>query len=345
VAKTTSIVDGIVFAINILIAFFLLITSVSSYLTFQVIPMFSVLSLFVPLLFALNLLFAGYWIYKRKKKFLLSLVTLIIGYFVFGSFYGMGNEAGEVASSDLRIMTYNVRGFDKYGWSKDPNTGDRIIEFIKNEDPDIICVQEHDSRRYKQLEQYPYGREIQYSTEGKSVQTILSKYPIVDHGSLDLPYTANNIVFADILYREDTIRVYNLHLQSFKIIPSKRTFADGAQSEKNYKRLVSTFNKQLEQAKIFDEHLKQSTHTNIVCGDFNNTQFSNVYKIVKGDLNDTFLEKGAGFGRTYDLWKIPLRIDYILTDPVFEVVSHVNFNEELSDHYPVMATLRFSPEQ
>jgi endonuclease/exonuclease/phosphatase family metal-dependent hydrolase len=345
VGKTASIVDGIIFAINILIAFFLFITCVSSYLTFQVIPMFSVLNLFVPLLFALNLLFAGYWIYKRKKKFLLSLVTLIIGYFVFGSFYGMGNEAGEAKPSDLKIMTYNVRGFDKYGWSKELNTGERIIEFIKKESPDIICIQEHDSRRYKQLNQYPYGREIRYSTAGKSVQTILSKYPIVGHGSLDLPNTANNIVYADMLYNGDTIRVYNIHLQSFRIIPSTRTFSDGKESEKNYRRLVSTFEKQLEQAKIFDAHLRQSTHTNIVCGDFNNTQFSNVYKIVKGNLNDTFLEKGTGFGRTYKLWKIPLRIDYILTDPAFEVVSHTNFDEKLSDHYPVMATLRLTSEQ
>ncbi len=343
-AKATSIVDALLFAINILIAFFLLITSVSSYLTFQIIPMFSVLSLVVPLLFALNLLFSGYWIYKRKRKFLLSLVTLIIGYVAFGSFYGMGNEAGQAESSDLRIMTYNVRGFDKYGWNKDPDTANRIIGFIKKEDPDIICIQEHSRIRHRQLKQYPYRSETPYVPD-RTIQAIFSKYPIVGNGSLDLPNTTNNVIYADILYGKDTIRIYNLHLESFKIIPSKRAFVDGAQSEKNYKRLVSTFNKQLEQAKIFDEHLKQSTHTNIVCGDFNNTQFSNVYKIVKGDLNDTFLEKGTGFGGTYDLWEIPLRIDYILTDPAFEIISHTNYDEKLSDHYPVLATLRLSPEQ
>ncbi|MBO0322118.1 endonuclease/exonuclease/phosphatase family protein [Muricauda sp. CAU 1633] len=308
--------------------------------------MFSVLSLFVPLLFALNLLFAGYWIYKRKKKFLLSLITLMIGYVVFGSFYGMGNEAGKAESSDLKIMTYNVRGFNKNEWSKDSTIGNRIIRFIKDRDPDILCIQEHDSRsmRYKQLNQYPYGREIRYSPAGKSAQTILSKYEIVGHGSLDLPDTANNIVYADILYGKDTVRIYNLHLQSFKIIPSAETFSEG-QSEKNYRRLVSTFDKQLEQAKIFDAHRKQSPYATILCGDFNNTQFSNVYKIVKGNLTDTFLEKGEGFGRTYNLWKIPLRIDYILTEPNYQVISHTNFNEKLSDHYPVMATLRIASLQ
>ncbi len=341
--KTTSIVDGIIFTINILIAFFLLITSLSSYLTFQMIPVLSVLSLFVPLLFALNLLFAGYWIYKRKKKFLLSLVTLIVGYFAFGSFYGMGNEAGETEPSDLKIMTYNVLGFNKYGWNKDPNTGDRIVGFIKKADPDIICIQEHNRIRHRQLRQYPYRSETPY-VSSRTIQAIFSKYPIVGNGSLDLPDTTNNIIYADILYGKDTIRIYNLHLESFKIIPSKRAFADGEQSEKNYKRLIRTFNKQLEQAKIFEAHLAKSPYTNIICGDFNNTQFSNVYKIVKGELNDTFLEKGMGYGRTYKLWKIPLRIDYILTDPIFEVVSHTNYDEKLSDHYPVMATLRMASE-
>jgi len=345
VRKPTSIVDVTIFAINILVAFFLLIVSLSSYFTIQVISFLSVLSLFVPLLFALNLLFLVYWVIKKKRKFLWSLLALFIGYVVFGPFYGIGNESGETKPSDLRIMTYNARGFDKYGWSKDPNTGDRIIGFIKKESPDIICIQEHDSRRYKQLNQYAYGRDIRYSTAGRSVQTILSKYPIVSHGSLDLPDTANNIVYADILYQEDTIRVYNVHLQSFRIIPSARTFSDGEESEKNYRRLISTFDKQLEQAKMLDSHFEKSPYTNIVCGDFNNTQFSNVYKIVKGDLNDTFLEKGVGFGRTYNLWKIPLRIDYILTDSAFEIISHTNFNEKLSDHYPVMATLRISSEQ
>lgn len=342
--KRTSIIDRVVFAINIVIAFLLLMSCLSSYLTFQIVPMFSVLSLVVPLLFGLNLLFMVYWIFKRKRKLLLSLITAIIGYFVFGSFYSIGNSVEEIESSDLKVMTYNVWGFNKNEWIKEANIGDRIIEFVKEADPDVICIQEHSRIRYRQLKQYPYRSETPYSTP-RTVQAIFSKYPIVSNGSLDLPGTANNIIYADIVHQEDTIRFYNLHLQSFRIVPSTKTFSDGEESERNYKRLVSTFKKQLEQAKIFEDHIKSSPYSNVVCGDFNNTQFSNVYRIVKGELNDTFLEKGSGFGRTYDLWEIPLRIDYILTDPDFKIVSHKNFNEKLSDHYPVMATIRLSSEE
>ena len=137
----------------------------------------------------------------------------------------------------------------------------------------------------------------------------------------------------------DTIRVYNIHLQSFSIVPSQSTFSE-EETEKNYKRLVTTFDKQLDQAKIFDNHTKSCPYPYIVCGDLNNTQFSNVYKRLRGDLQDTFFEQGSGFGKTYSLFGLPLRIDYVMPDSSFEVIEHKNYKVKLSDHFPVKATLR-----
>ncbi|THV60344.1 endonuclease [Flagellimonas alvinocaridis] len=342
--KAASLIEKVAFAINILVAFFLLITCLSSYLNFQIIPIFSALSLFVPFLFILNFLFMIYWVFKRKRKLFLSLLALVIGYLGFGPFYKMGDETKKAQSNDLTIMSYNVWGFNKNEWIKEPNIGNKIISFIKKEDPDIVCIQEHSRIRYKQLSQYPYRSETPQLSP-RTIQAIFSKYPIIGNGSLELPNTVNNIIYADILLGKDTVRVYNLHLQSFSIVPKAETLSNGEESEKNYKRLVSTFAKQLEQAKFFAEHIEKSPYTNIVCGDFNNTQFSNVYKIVKGDMQDTFLEKGDGFGRTYNLLGFPLRIDYIFAEPKVEIVSHKNFDEKLSDHYPVMATLRLKSHQ
>lgn len=227
---------------------------------------------------------------------------------------------------------------------KELGVGDSIIGLVKKQDPDVFCIQEHSRIRHRQLKHYPYRSETPYSN-GRATQAIFSKYPIVGEGSLDLPDTQNNIIYADVLFQEDTIRIYNLHLQSFKIIPSAENFSDGERSERTYRRLVDTFSKQMEQAEIFRRHFNESPYKNIVCGDFNNTQFSNVYKIVKGDLQDSFLEQGTGIGRTYEFLELPLRIDYILADPDFKVLSHKNFDERLSDHYPVMATLRLNSHQ
>jgi len=345
VKKSTSIWNRVVYAVNVLIAFLLVITGIISFLPFPFVSSFSVLSLFVPFLFAFNLLFLLFWLLKLNRRLLLSSLAIIVSYVMFGPFYGFdGADEVEGKASDLKVMSYNTWGFNKNGWIKKPGIGDSIVEFITMQNPDIICIQEHSRIRYKQLKKYTYRSETPYS-EPRTIQAIFSKYPIVNNGSLDLPGTINNIIYADIVFHKDTIRVYNLHLQSFNIVPSADNFSDGEKSERTYKRLVHTFSKQVEQAEIFRNHFKNSPYTNIICGDFNNTQFSNVYKIVNEGLQDTFLEKGKGFGRTYDLWKIPLRIDYILADPEFEVLSHQNFDVRLSDHYPIMATLRLKSHQ
>ena len=344
--KTTSVWDRVVFVINLLVAVLLITAGIISLLPFQFVSSLAVLSIFVPFFFAINILFLIYWVLKFKRQFILSLLAIFIGYLIFGSFYGIGGNdfTNRTESPSLSIMTYNAWKFNENEWIRKPAIGDSIIKFIIDEYPDILCVQEHARTRHRQLKQYPYRSETPYVTK-RTIQAIFSKFPIINSGSLDLPDTMNNIIYADITRENDTVRVYNIHLQSFRIVPSKDDFADGEKSEKIYRRMVNTFSKQLEQAEIFRDHLETSPYKNIVCGDFNNTQFSNVYKIVKGDFQDTFLEEGTGFGRTYKLWKFPLRIDYILADPDFEVLSHQNFDIRLSDHYPVMARLRLKSHE
>jgi endonuclease/exonuclease/phosphatase family metal-dependent hydrolase len=234
-------------------------------------------------------------------------------------------------------MTFNTRDFNFRGGSKSDSTRTEIINFIQDQDPDIVCFQESDRIGMRRLREYPFFYITPYASH-KSTQAIFSKYPIVSSGSLQFPDTANNALFADIKYKGDTIRVYNLHLQSFQIIPSRvKTIrrATGA-----YKKMIKTFQLQEQQVQLFDNHRKESPYRTIVCADFNNTPFSNVYRIAKGEMKDTFDEKGSGFGKTFDLKIVPFRIDFILTDKTMEVITHQNFDLRLSDHYPVKASIR-----
>ncbi|MGB5480889.1 MAG: endonuclease/exonuclease/phosphatase family protein, partial [Eudoraea sp.] len=177
----------------------------------------------------------------------------------------------------------------------------------------------------------PYG-------SNKSVQAIFSKYPIVAEGSLEFPETLNNAIYADIKYKGESIRVYNVHLQSFNVIPSR--VKSVRRVVRAYGKMRKTFVKQEEQVQIFDKHRKESPFRTIVCADFNNTPFSNVYRIAKGEMQDTFDEKGTGFGKTFDLKVVPFRIDLILADKSMKVMTHQNFELRLSDHYPVMTSIR-----
>lgn len=341
--KNLSFFDKIFHIINLVVAVLLLVSYVGPYVSAKTLPFLSPINLTVPILVFVNILFFVYWILRRKKQLFVSLAILVLGYFVMQPFYKFNSSKELVDKEDLSIMSFNVRGFNKYDWFDDPNIGNEIIEFIENEAPDVVCFQEHSRIWYKQLSMYPYKSETPYST-GQTVQSIFSKYPIINKGSLDFPNTLNNCIYADILYKKDTVRIYNIHLQSLRVIPTVEAVTTES-SDRLYKRLTKSFTKQQEQAQIFLNHVKEENlYKKIVCGDFNNNQYSNVYHSIKGDMIDTFFEKGHGFGKTYDLMGYPLRIDFILVDNDFEVKTHENYDVKLSDHYPVMSSMHLKAQ-
>ena len=83
--------------------------------------------------------------------------------------------------------------------------------------------------------------------------------------------------------------------------------------------------------------IAKSPHPVLICGDFNDLPGSYTYTQFRGDLKDAFVEKGWGFGRTYNLISPTLRIDYIFYDPaVLRIKSYSSPRTELSDHNPVI---------
>lgn len=327
--------------LNVLFAASLVLACFVPYISLETVPFVAFLSLGIPILVLGNLLFVLFWGFRGKKQLFLSLIALIIGYVSLSSFFMFRfSSAANNKEADLKVMTYNVRGFNKYAWSKDATLGDQIIDFIKEENPDVLCLQEFSRIRYKQLKQYTYSFVSPNSTVQKSIQAIYSKYPIVNKGVLDFPNSVNNAIFVDIVKNSDTLRVYNLHIESLKVTPDPEVLAQEA-SSKLYKRLSTSFTKQQQQAYVVAAHKKTTKNKILITGDFNSTQYANVYRTIRGDMQDTFQEKGSGYGRTYNFKYYPVRIDFILVDKSFEVVSHQNYNAKLSDHFPVMTSIKF----
>lgn len=343
--KQLSLVKKIIFLLNIVAAFLLLISFMGSYVSVKSFPFFSLLNLAIPLLVVVNVIFVLYWIFTLKKQILLSLVVLVLGYFVMDGFYKHNQNSDKFNEESISILSFNTRYFNYNKDVGETNIDSLIVDLVKNENPDIVCFQEfHYSKiRSNDFQQYPY-KYVDFvfgKSRSKAIQAIYSKYPLVAKGSLDFPKSANNGIYADILYKKDTIRVYNLHLQSFSVIPSVNAVLNEPK-DRLYKRMSKSFAKQEEQVNLFLEHSKTVSYKKIVCGDFNNNQYSKVYRTIKGSMVDTFEEKGNGFGRTLDFMGYPLRIDFILADSKFEVLEHKNYNEKLSDHYPVMARLKLT---
>jgi endonuclease/exonuclease/phosphatase family metal-dependent hydrolase len=347
--KKLSFVDKIIFFLNGVFALLLLLALLVPFIPTNWVPSLSVISLVAQFLVVLNLVFVVYWSLRKKRHFLLSGVLLVLWYVVLGSFYRFSGKEEKTNDDDsFTIMSFNARSFNELKQLDVENIDSLIYDFVTEKNPDIVCFQEtyYVMKRNNALSQYKYKYVdfIYGKHNGKVIQSVYSKFPIIKIDSLSFPKSFNNAIYSDILIGMDTVRVYNVHLQSFRIVPGLNTIKN-EESSRLFSKSRSVMLKQYEQANLIRKSMAQTSHKKIVVGDFNNTQYSNIYHIIKGDMNDTYMEKGSGFGRTYDLLGFPLRIDYIFADSDFEVVAHKNFNEKLSDHYPIMATLRLSSKQ
>lgn len=338
--KELHFIDKIIFVFNTILAAVLLMSFILPFLPPKTFSQLSVLSLGVPFLIMLNVLFFLYWLLKVKKQLVVSLVVLTIGYVFYGSMYKFSSseDSSSNAGDAFKVMNFNVRLFNLFNWIKEKDVDLKIVDFIKSEAPDILCMQDYHPNSKIDLSFFKY-KYIKLS--GKTIkngQVILSNYPIINSGSLEFPNTANNAIFADVVKGSDTIRIYNIHLQSLKIDTDVEKLKNESPSQL-FKLVGSTFKKQQFQSEMFLLHKRQCKYKMIVCGDFNNTAYSYVYRTIKGNLIDTFKESGNGFGRTYHFEFFPVRIDFIFADEAFVINKFKTFDDHLSDHYPIMTTL------
>ena len=336
--KKISLLGRIVFFLNSVFAALLVLSYILPYAVPKSFPILSVLSLLVPVFIVINFCFVIFWILNVRKHFLLSLFVLILGYSHVTSLYKFSGNTTKPTENAISVMSYNVRLFNIYDWIKDDHVDKKIIDLIHSESPDIIALQEFHRSQESAFNFYPYQYVALKGKSKKTGQAIFSKFPIIHKGSLEFPNTPNNAIYIDILKNKDTIRVYNLHLQSLRINPQTEEFSQ-KNSERLLKRMANTFKMQQSQAELFELNRKNCKYKKIILGDFNNTQFSNVYKKIKGTMKDAFVEAGSGFGKTLDFSYFPMRIDFILADESFTVNTFKTFSEHYSDHFAIKSVI------
>jgi vancomycin resistance protein VanJ len=337
-----SVMNKFIFFLNIIAALLLLFSCLVPHISLYSISFLFVFSLAVPYLVVVNIMFLMYWLLKLRTQFWLSFAVLLLGYFSLGTFFIFFEPTPAPAEESVSVLTFNTQSFRGNSRENNPQLSDSIVKFIKEENADIVCFQEFDYSKIRSndFKQYPF-KYVNFKfgvNSGKVIQAIYSKFQIINKGSLDFPKSGNNALFADVIIQTDTIRVYNLHLQSLRVRPGS---IRSEESQKLLERLGNSFVKQQEQAEIVLEHGNTTTYKKIICGDFNNSQYSSVYYDIKGDMKDTFMEMGSGYGRTYNFKFLPLRIDFILVDEQMEVLAHKNYDVKMSDHFPVMASIKF----
>jgi len=312
------------------------------------IPFIAIFSLFIPVLMVINVLFVIFWMFKLNIRFMLSLVILAIGINNVDNFFRWPNSV-TVGSSDLKVMTFNVRMFDVYDWIKEPGTTQSIYNLVKSESPDVVAFQEYHPMKDFDIGEYDY-KYIHYPKNQVDFwgQAIFSKYPIIDKGEVDIMSNANSVIYVDLDVNGTYVRVYSVHLETLKLkkkdldlektISSKNT---GEKLKSLASRIDRGFGRHGTQADMIRKHVDQSPYPVIVMGDFNSSAFSYEYNQIKGNLVDAFEKGGEGFGRTFDFPYFPLRIDFIMGDPNFRLVNFKTLNDvKLSDHFPVTASYK-----
>jgi endonuclease/exonuclease/phosphatase family metal-dependent hydrolase len=328
--KHLNLFNKIIFLLNLFAVILLLLSYTIPFLPPSKFAVLSVLSLGVPLLLLLNALFVIYWTISLKSQLFLSLLVLILGISHIKSSFNF-NTNYSLNKRSIEIMSYNVHLLNLYDWIKIDSVPIKISNFVKEKSPDILCFQEFQASIAPKFN-YPY----RYGsiTGNKSELVIFSKFKFLNTGTIEFANSSNRAIFTDLIIKSDTVRVYNIHLQSTGINTDMSNL-DSNKSEALIRQLKKSFTAQEQQAKLIISHINKSPFKYIISGDFNNTSYSYIYRLLKSNLVDSFEEAGSGFGSTFSFKYYPLRIDFILLNSNFQVNYHKNYKLEYSDHYPI----------
>jgi endonuclease/exonuclease/phosphatase family metal-dependent hydrolase len=359
-----NITKKILFQLNILAAIGIILAYASNYITPAVIWPIAFFGLAYPYLLIVNLFFLLFWIWRRKKYAFLSLLVILIGFGHIGRYVQIQMPKDIISndSTQIKIFTYNVQIFNNYKLSGEKIGRDSIIRFANSKEPDIICFQEFvtqsqvegetEAHTDELLEQTPF-KHIFYTLATSSSKrqfgiATYSKYPIVRKGSINFDKSYNSCIYSDMLIHGDTIRLYNVHLQSISLkknysLMDSLVYINAKRMDEVKDisgRLKQGFIRRALQVDAVKNHIESSPYPVIVCGDFNDTPVSYSYKQLLGDKYDSFCEVGSGLGKTYRGNLPSYRIDYVFHDENFSAISYSTPKVLLSDHFPVITTLK-----
>jgi endonuclease/exonuclease/phosphatase family metal-dependent hydrolase len=318
------------------------------------------------LLIGLILFFLGWLILWKPARLLISLAPVLIGWGQIQkliAFQGSTSFVERKAPGSIRVVSWNVARFIEL--RKNNNKGSqtrlKMLELIRQQNADVLCFQEFQTSRHPdyydnirpiQEMGYPYyyfsfdeDGDLQYYSS-----VIFSRYPILDTAKVRFPRPSlpEVLLQADLLVGSDTVRVFTTHLQSFQLNPKDyqriEKIKSGQDSVISHSRNIfskwkrGVVNRTL-QAEITREMVSKTDYPKIFCADLNEIPNSYSYSQVRGDMQDAFLEKGSGIGRTFLGLSPTLRIDYVFADKRFKIRQFTRRMQPYSDHLMLVADL------
>lgn len=304
----------------------------------------------IPFVLIFNAILFFVLVLSLKKISLFPLFVLILGYKFFLITFQINPK--KEAAEGLKVLTYNVHLFN-YKKEQVGQTDPNIFSWLAEHPADVKVIQEfyqdHTVQGRNALKILSNSGKLEYTyhlVEGNPKKrsygmAIFSKYPIINDGVVFDNGSNNGAIFADIRVGGDSLRIYNVHLESMAIqTDSLNNYEEAKQIyRKTLGKLHRGSLKHAEQLNILIEHIINSPYPVILMGDLNEIPYSYTYFRLNERLENAFELAGRGFGFTYNRVLFFLRIDHIFSTPSL-VPIYFNTHREVdySDHFPVSAT-------
>lgn len=369
-SKKRSFFQWILIILTILSSLCLILSYIAFYISPEKVWFLAFFGLAYPLLLAVNLLFFLLWLFMRKKFIWIPLITILIGISHVLSIFEIRSNEGPPVSGSIKVLSYNIHGKSEY-YIKPSTNGNlaAIIDFLSEQEPSILCLQEFysntkdSSKVFERISEKINMKYYYYKNYYKSkykhkidALVIFSKYRIIRTGFYQDDHKSTNAIYVDVLIDDAIVRVYNVHLESFLFGQDDYTFysnlkeaeTDKTPLKEGTRKIMLKLRRAYEfRAKQVDHlrlSMKSSPYPIIICGDLNDTPSSYTYQVLTTGLKDSFKKAGNGLiGNTFRGNLPSFRIDYILYDKKFEGYNYEKINIPFSDHYPISVYINIYP--
>jgi endonuclease/exonuclease/phosphatase family metal-dependent hydrolase len=363
--KNRSLFQIIMLGLNLIAVVVLLFSYAAGLVSPSGYWVFALFGLAYPIILLVNLAFVFLWLILWKRYVFLSVVTILLGWSDLHSIVPVHlGSRDALPGIHFRMISFNIHSL--YGNQKIqsiPETRSQVTAFLSSQQADVVCLQEFfavGENFSKTVDRFSQSIDLKYNyfknyknfdnkTKINAIATF-SRYPVTDTGSFHFPGKSVFAIYTDLAMDEDTIRVYNLHLESIRLSNDDYTFYSQITepdkektpiregSKKMIWKLRKAWQERARQVQTLKNHMSLCRRPMIICGDFNDTPSSYTYHQLLEDKSDAFREAGTGiFGSTYAGRFPSFRIDYLLFSGDFSVQSYQKTEVDLSDHYPVMA--------
>jgi endonuclease/exonuclease/phosphatase family metal-dependent hydrolase len=354
------ILHRIFLGINIFFALSLLIAYLAVHINPEDFAFPAYFGLAYPYLLLINLVIAVIWAVNLKYEALISVFVIALGFTHLSNYIKFRKPKNEKTGT-FQVMSYNVRLFNYFEKPGSTGSENKIFAVVKSRKPDIICFQEiyingsaskMDTEIMKALGGKYYSHKKLFGRGKNKFYGIVtySRFPIAGKGEIVHPGSSSLSIYTDVVISKDTFRIFNNHLQSFRLRKTERSFVEELvdSEDKQSMNEIKTLSKSLKtgfvrralQAQMVKNYVNRSPYPVIVIGDFNDTPVSYAYRKIRKGLNDSFVKSGYGAGFTYHGNYPPNRIDYILYDNKLQSTNFEILKAKYSDHYPVIASFR-----